>query len=182
MGISLLSVWAVVVGAGLVGFCVAFLAFTETMKAWVVSFPRNIVAGRMLAAIDMTLVTWLLLSEGFEWVDTHRQLIFIAAPISYFIIVFFMDELLAVRALGGLMLLIPFWILAAAFEHSALSRLLMTTFAYLVIVGGMVLVWSPHLFRRFTGRLLANKDAGKVFLLLVSVLGLAMIILGLTFF
>jgi hypothetical protein len=55
----------------------------------------------------------------------------------------------------------------------------MTCFAYLLVVAGMVLVWSPYLFHRFAKRVTAGKHAGHAFKLSGSLLGLAMIMLGL---
>lgn len=179
MEMSLLTVWAVVTGSALAACGFAFLAFPERMKSGILSFPRNVLAGRILAALDIALVAWLLLTEGFVWFDAHRQLVFIAAPAAFFVVIFFMDELLSVRALGGLFLLIPFWILKAAFLHPATSRLLMTIFAYLLVAAGMVLTWSPYLFRRFVNRAYAGAHIDYAIGLSGASLGLAMIIMGL---
>jgi len=177
--ISSLTVYAVVIGSVMLGFCLAWFSFPQTIKSWLAAFPRNAWAGRILAAIDVALVTFLLLSEGFAWVDAHRQLVFLAAPLAYLIVVFFMDELLAVRAFGGFLLLIPLWILKAAFMHPSSGKLLMTGFAYLLVVVGMALVWSPYLFRKFVVRANANARIGLVIVACGSVLGLAMIAMGL---
>lgn len=177
--ISSLTVYAVVIGSLMLGFCLAWFAFPQTIQKWLVTFPRNVWAGRVLAAVDIALIAQLLLSEGFSWVDAYRPLVFIAAPAAFVIIVIFMDEFLSVRALGGLFLLIPFWILKAAFMHPAAGKLLMTCFAYLLVAAGMVLVWSPYLFRFFLKRASAGAHIGYVIGLLGSSLGLAMIILGL---
>lgn len=177
--ISSLTVYAVVIGSVMLGFCLAWFSFPQTINAGLASFPRHVWAGRILAAIDIALVTYLLLSERFSWVDAHRQLLFITAPVAFLIVIFLMDEMLSVRALGGLFLLIPFWILKAAFLHPSPSRLLMTCFAYLLVVAGMALVWSPYLFRKFAARTNASVHNGIAIALAGSVLGLAMIVLGL---
>jgi hypothetical protein len=176
--ISSLTVYAVVIGSAMLAACLAKLVFPQTIQAWLAAFPRNIWAGRILAAIDVALVAWLLATQGFEWVDARRQLLYLAAPAAYLLIVFFMDELLSVRALGGLVLLIPFWILDAAFLHPMQSRLVMTAFAYLMVVVGMALVWSPYLFRKFMERLNAHAGLGFAGAVAGSLLGLAMIVLG----
>ena len=177
--ISPLTVYAVVIGSVMLGFCLAWFSFPQTMDAWLAAFPRNIWAGRVLAAIDIALVTFLLFSERFSWVDTHRQLVFLAAPAAFFIVIFLMDELLAVRALGGLFLLIPFWILKAAFEHPAAGKLLMTCFAYLLVVKGIVLVWSPYLYRKQLQRVNSSVPVRFASFLAGSLLGLVMIVMGL---
>lgn len=177
--ISSLTVYAVVIGSFILAFCLAWFSFPSTINAWLVAFPRNVWAGRVLAAVDIALIAQLLLSEGFAWVDARRPLVFIAAPAAFVILVIFMDEFLSVRALGGLFLLIPFWILKAAFMHPAPGKLLMTCFAYLLVVAGMVLVWSPYLFRRFVKRANAGEHIGYAIGLVGASLGVAMIIMGL---
>lgn len=177
--ISSLTVYAVVTGSVMLGFFLAWFTFPGTMQSWLAAFPRNIQAGRILAAIDIALVAYLLLSEKFAWVDAHRLLVFLAAPAAFLLVIFFMDELLAARALGGLFLLAPFWILKAAFEHPSSGRLLMTCFAYLLVVKGMVLVWSPYLFRKHLQLVNANNSLRFISLLAGSLLGLAMIVMGL---
>ena len=180
--ISGLTVYAVVIGSAMLGFCLAWFAFPRTIQAWLMAFPRHAWAGRILAAIDIALVTVLLLSEGFEWVDAHRQLLFIAAPAALLLVIFFMDELLAVRALGGLFLLIPFWILKAAFMHPAAGKLLMTCFAYLLVVKGIILVWSPYLYRKWLLRVNASAPLEFTSFLAGALLGLVMIVMGLVIY
>lgn len=177
--ISALAINAVISGSVLLGFCLVGALLPETIKTWALAFPRNIWAGRILTAVDLALVTWLLLTEGFSWVDEHRLFFLIAAPVAYIIIVIYMDELLSVRALGGLFLLLPYGILKAAFEHPAASKLLMTCFAYLLVVAGMALVWSPYLFRKYTTRAFIGAHVNPVIALTGSALGLAMIVMGL---
>ena len=59
----------------------------------------------------------------------------------------FVDEFLAVRALGILCLLAAEPLLDAAFLHPEASRLLVTVLAYLMIVAGLFWVTMPYLLR-----------------------------------
>lgn len=177
--ISSLTVYAVISGSLMLGFCLAWFTFPPAMNAWLAGFPRNVWAGRSLAAVDIALVLLLLLSEGFSWVNEYRPLVFIAAPAAFAIVIIFMDELLSVRALGGLFLLVPFWILKAAFMHPSPYKLLMTSFAYLLVVTGMVLVWSPYLFRKFVKLVNIGGHIGYAIGLTGTLLGAVMIFLGL---
>jgi len=176
---SELTVFAVVVGAVIIVLALAGMAFPERMKTWALSFPRSRVAGRILAAIDVILIAALLLTEGFAWVDAHSHLVYLAVPVSFFIVVYMLDELLAVRALGGFFLLIPFWILKAAFMHPSAAKLYMTVFAYLMAVAGMALVWSPYLFHKLTKHMIARPRLSQAAGFGALILGAAMIILGL---
>ena len=120
--------------------------------AWVGAFPRHVWAGRILAAVDILWSAWLLLQMGFAWVDAHQILVYVAVPAAYVLVILFVDDLLAARALGGFMLLVPLPILESAFVHPAASRLIMTSFAYLLVIFGIVLVWSPFKWRQWTER------------------------------
>ncbi|MBI2441334.1 MAG: hypothetical protein HYV35_08195 [Lentisphaerae bacterium] len=120
--------------------------------ALVKAFPRHVWSGRILAAADLIWAAWLVLQMGSAWVDAHRALVYVAMPVFYVLIIILMDDLLAARALGGLLLLVPLPILESAFVHPAASRLLMTTFAYMLVVLGLVLVWSPFKLRQWTER------------------------------
>jgi hypothetical protein len=59
----------------------------------------------------------------------------------------FVDEFLAVRALGILCLLAVEPLLDAAFLRYETSRLLVTVFAYLLVVAGLFWVTMPYLLR-----------------------------------
>ena len=65
----------------------------------------------------------------------------------FFLVVTFVDEFLAVRALGILFLLGAEPLLDAAFFQNETSRLLVTVFAYLLIVAGLFWVTMPYVFR-----------------------------------
>jgi hypothetical protein len=60
---------------------------------------------------------------------------------------FFVDEFLAVRALGILCLLAAEPLLDAAFLRYETSRLLVTVFAYLLIIAGLFWVAIPYVLR-----------------------------------
>ncbi|PYI95079.1 MAG: hypothetical protein DMF00_16610 [Verrucomicrobia bacterium] len=71
----------------------------------------------------------------------------IALPIGYLLVLRFVDEFLAVRALGILCLLAAEPLLDAAFLRYESSRLLITVFAYLLIVAGLFWVSIPYVLR-----------------------------------
>ena len=59
----------------------------------------------------------------------------------------YLDEMLASRSLGGLLLLIANPILYSARWHDSTWRLVMPVLAYVIVVIGMTLVLSPYRFR-----------------------------------
>jgi len=70
-----------------------------------------------------------------------------ALPIVYVLALRFVDEFLAVRALGILCLLAAEPLLDAAFLRHETSRLLVTVFAYVLIVAGLFWVAIPYVLR-----------------------------------
>ena len=83
-----------------------------------------------------------------SFIEEYRVVVYLGAPLIYMAAVFLMDELLSVRAFGAVLLLLPQPIIDAAFVCDYPSRLIMITFAYVLVIAGSILVWSPYLFRK----------------------------------
>mgnify|MGYP003694549017 CR=1 FL=1 len=75
---------------------------------------------------------WLLATIEMGEFSAFRRPLLIALPIGYVLVLRFVDEFLAVRALGILCLLAAEPLLDAAFLRYETSRLLVTVFAYLL--------------------------------------------------
>jgi hypothetical protein len=93
-----------------------------------------------------------------EFSSFRKPLLFIL-PVGFLLVLRFVDEFLAARALGILFLLGAEPLLDAAFFRNETSRLLVTVFAYILIVAGLFWVTMPYLLRdqinwsaRTTGR------------------------------
>ncbi|NLB55756.1 MAG: hypothetical protein GX811_08345 [Lentisphaerae bacterium] len=138
------------------------------------SFPRSKLPAYILTALALAWSVFAILDAHIEWIDASPGRIVVLAPILYLMIVYSMSELLAVRALGGIFMLAGRPLLSAAFPYETNVRLFVTVFAYVLVVFGMVLVWSPYMFRKLTDKLFKNK-------LRVSVTGWAMPVFGLVY-
>jgi hypothetical protein len=90
---------------------------------------------------------WLLATMEMGEFSSFRRPLLIILPIGFFLVLRFVDEFLAVRALGILFLLGAEPLLDAAFFRTETSRLLVTVFAYLLIVVGLFWVTMPYLLR-----------------------------------
>ena len=90
---------------------------------------------------------WLLATMEMGEFSTFRRPLLIALPIGYVLALRFVDELLAVRALGILCLLAAEPLLDAAFFRYETSRLLVTVFAYVLVIAGLFWVMMPYLLR-----------------------------------
>src|SRR2546421_11845579 len=110
-------------------------------------FPRSYVAGVILLTICLGWTFWLLATIQMGEFSSFRRPLLIALPIGYVLALRFVDEFLAVRALGILCLLAAEPLLDAAFLRYETSRLLVTVFAYLLIVAGLFWVTMPYLLR-----------------------------------
>src|SRR3977135_1573606 len=110
-------------------------------------FPRSRAAGITLLTVDLVWSFWLLATMEMGEFSSFRRPLLIALPIGYFLALRFVDEFLAVRALGILCLLAAEPLLDAAFFRYESSRLVLTVFAYLLIVAGIMWVTMPYLQR-----------------------------------
>jgi hypothetical protein len=111
------------------------------------TLPRSRVAGFVLFTIAFFWSFWLLATmEMGEFSGFRKPLLFIL-PVGFLLVLRYVDEFLAARALGILFLLAAEPLLDAAFFRSERSRLLVTVFAYLLIVAGLFWVTMPYLLR-----------------------------------
>lgn len=110
-------------------------------------FPRSRIAGVVLLTICLAWTMWLLVTIQMGEFAGFRRPLLIGLPVGYVLAIFFVDEFLAVRALGILCLLAAEPLLDAAFLRYETSRLLVTVFAYLLIIAGLFWVAIPYVLR-----------------------------------
>lgn len=117
------------------------------LSSWLVKLPRSRKLGIIILAVDAlwayVVISYMDLGEFF----TIRRGIQIAIPIAFFLVITYVDEFLAVRAIGVLFLLAACPILESAFLEQPLSRLLLPIFAYAIILKGLFWVGMPYLMR-----------------------------------
>lgn len=111
------------------------------------NLPRNRVAGFVLLTIAFFWSFWLLATMEMGEFTTFRKPLLFILPVGFLLVLRFVDEFLAARALGILFLLAAEPLLDAAFFRDETSRLLVTVFAYLLIVAGLIWVTMPYLLR-----------------------------------
>src|SRR5437588_4738917 len=110
-------------------------------------FPRSHIAGVVLLTISLLWTFWLLATIQMGEFAGFRRPLLIALPIGYVLVLRFVDEFLAVRALGILCLLAAEPLLDEAFLRYETRRLLVSVHAYLLIVAGLFWVAIPYLLR-----------------------------------
>jgi hypothetical protein len=144
-----LSLQAVGFAAGIVLVLIglAGLLRPRILKDFAKRLPRSPLAGIILLTIDLVWSFWLLSTMEMGEFASFRRPLLIALPIGYLLVLRFLEEFLAVRALGIFCLLVAEPLLDAAFFRYETSRLLVTVFAYLLIIAGLFWVTMPYLLR-----------------------------------
>jgi hypothetical protein len=164
-----LAATAAVVGAAVVGLGLPLAAAAPLCRAWLPRFPRSAPAGWILAAVDMVWVVAVVLHAPLGRFEPVKPYLYVAGPLAYAAMVLFMDEFLAARALGGLLLLIANPVLNVARWHDSPWRLVLTVIAYAWAVKGCILILSPYRCRDGIAWLTASearcRAAGAAFVL-----------------
>jgi uncharacterized protein YjeT (DUF2065 family) len=167
------------------GLYIFMVVRPEQFRQMLNAFPRSIWPGRILAAIDMIWVITVLHNAdfgGFNWIkgllvkalpaldalplgifNFLKDPVVLAGIAAYFLIIKYLDELLAPRALGGLMLLIANPILNAARWLDTPWRLVVVVVAYIIVIKGILLVLSPFKLRKYGEKLLNNDQKCRLF-------------------
>lgn len=138
---------ALIAGAALILLSAPGLIQPGFFQRLAKGFPRSRIAGIAILTIDLVWTFWLLATIEMGEFAPFRRPLLILLPIAYLLTVRFVDEFLAVRALGILCLLAAEPLLDAAFLRYEQSRLVLTVFAYLLIIAGLFWVTMPYLLR-----------------------------------
>jgi hypothetical protein len=136
-----------VAGLLLVLISVGALATGESARNFARRLPRSRIAGIILLTIDLLWTFWLLATMEMGEFATFRMPLLVALPIGFVLVIKFVDEFLASRALGILFLLAAEPLLDAAFLRYETSRLLVTVLAYIMIIAGLIWGTMPYTLR-----------------------------------
>jgi hypothetical protein len=116
-------------------------------QAWLNRLPRSQGAGIVLLTVVLVWSFWLLATMEMGEFSSFRRPLLIALPIGYLLVIRFVGEFLAVRALGILCLFAAEPLLEAAFFRYETSRLFLAVLAYILIIAGLFWVTMPYLLR-----------------------------------
>jgi len=177
--VSGLSIAALIIGALLLTGGVLSLAAPAAVRRGLAAFPRSIWPGRILAAVVLPWAAMALSQMHLGMFDAWKVHLYWLTPLAIVLCIVYLDELLSVRALGGLLLLAAGPILNVARWNPSDWRLIVTVIAYLWILLGLVFLLSPWWFRRIA-RFASKTDAALYIGGAVrTLLGLGLIILAL---
>lgn len=144
---NMLSTYGIGVGLFLLLVGLSGLIQPRGLHRFLLSFPRQRVSAILLTVVNVVWVTWLLIETPLGRFESWKMALYVLSPATLLAVVLFMDELLAPRMWGALLLLFAVPVLDAARWHPSPSRLLLTTIVYIWIVWAMLLMLSPYRFR-----------------------------------
>jgi hypothetical protein len=143
-----LAVTGLAIGAVLTALGAAVAAQPAVLDRIRAGFPRSRLAGGILAAAALAWAGYIVYHAPLGRFEALKPGLILAVPVAFLLVFFFMDELLAPRALGALLLLVATPVLESARWHPSSARLVVVVVAYAVVVKGMALVLNPYLLRK----------------------------------
>lgn len=149
---------AVLGGLGLLAGIV-LLRFPSALRAGVATFPRSKWPGWILTAFCLFWVSWVIRHAALGRFEALKPLIPVVAVLVFVAIVWFLDELLAPRALGGLLLLVANPMLNGVRWAGSAWTFVVALIAYAWVIAGCALMLHPWLFRRMAERFLRSDRA-----------------------
>ena len=171
-----------VLGILLLAIHVLALVRPEQTKGWLVQFPRSKPLGIGLLAVDSLWAFWLVSNMDLGEFSQYRTWLQIGVPIAFVLTLIFVDEFLAVRALGMLALLAAEPVLSAAFLRPEAARLLVVVLAYGWLTLGLFWVGMPYVLRDQIDWITKNGPRFRALTLAGLVYGLAVLACAVTVF
>jgi hypothetical protein len=153
----------------------------KTRKA-LLAFPRNMIAAHVLTLASVCWFAYHLIETDFGAYENLKVLVYIGVPFSFYMLIKYLDELLAVRALGSFILLLGVPILVALRLHDSNWRILVALVVYVFVVIAMYLVLAPYRFRQAAIYLMSNPKPRQALGVSCGVLGLVLVGLGVSVF
>ena len=152
--------WILVLLGGLGALAgLLLLRFPAAVRAGLAAFPRSKWPGWILTAACLFWVSWVIRHAALGRFEGLKPLIPVVAVLVFAGMVWLLDELLAPRALGGLLLLVANPILNGVRWTDSAWRFVPVLVAYAWVVAGCVLMLHPWSFRKLAERF-ASSDAG----------------------
>ncbi len=175
-----LMYWSLGIGAAHMALGYMACMWTERFRRLLDRFPRHVGAGRALSAFALLWAALIVRGTNLGRFEPLKPALFVAAPLTWGAVVWFMDELLAPRALGGLLLLLARPLLEAARLHPHPAARVASVLAYLWVAAGMTLVAAPWWFRRTAAWSARSPSRWRATAVSLLVTGAAFLILAFT--
>lgn len=177
-----LSGLCIVAGLVISALAVPLLVAPGAAKQGLSAFPRHRWAGGILAVLALAWAAWEVNDMPLGFVDAYKSWLWVVGPVVAVLVLVFMNELLAPRALGGLLMLCASPVLEVQRLHESAWTVVPAVIAYVWVVAGMILVLSPYRFRKTVEWCCATDTACRCTGLVGVVLGIFLAGLGVMVF
>jgi hypothetical protein len=148
----------IVIGLLLIASHAMALAVPAPTQTFLRTLPRSRMWGGVLLAVSAVWAFWLVRTMDLGEFQPLRFALTIAVPAGALLTWMFVEEFLAVRALGIVALLAAEPLLEAAYLRPEVSRLVLVCLAYAWILSGLFLVGMPYILRDLTTWLLLKQS------------------------
>ncbi len=173
-----LSTLTIIIGA-LAILMAAFGFFrADLLRAYIKGFPRSSYAGWILAGFCCLLGAREALAMNMGGLNSYKMYVYLLAPLVFIGSITCLKELLAPRALGGLLCLVAVPITKVAVFSGQPYFQIISALAYLWVVIGLIWFLAPWQFRQMHQRILENDILYYSALGLKALFGIAFILLG----
>lgn len=170
---------------GSIGAMIAAGTFTfaEKVHESYHRFYRSVWAGRILSTVSLAWAAWVMFEMPWEtpWgrCDHLKPLTFVVAPALIVAVPILLQDLLAARGLGGVLLLAAAPVLDAARCHVSPWSVVPVVVAYIMVIVGAVLVASPYRMYTLIKLLRDRVRLSRICAAVVFLAGVGMVYLGL---
>lgn len=137
----------IIVGVLLIAAHAFALVKPAAVQGWLRTFPRSRKWGLALVSVAATWFFFLVGKMDLGEFSNWRQVVLIATPIAWVLTWKYVDEFLAVRSLGMIVLLAAEPLLEAAFLRPEMSKIFLVGLVYVWIVFAMFWVGTPYTLR-----------------------------------
>ncbi|MGA1531167.1 MAG: hypothetical protein ACO398_10555 [Kiritimatiellia bacterium] len=126
------------------------------------AFPRHKNAGMILTVIALIWSALMINQMTLGELSKYKNLLYVLTPLALYLVMRYLEELLAPRALGGLLMLFPTVMTDAARWHDSSWRLVVVVVAYIMVILGIWLMLSPYKFRVWTSSLTKTPGRARI--------------------
>ncbi|MDP6630488.1 MAG: hypothetical protein QGH42_12450 [Kiritimatiellia bacterium] len=179
---SVLAKYAILMGAILAPLYGVMILAPHLAMLGLKRFPRSRIMGAVLSVIGFAWAGWLLHQTPMGRFEQYRAILYALLPVICILVNILNSELLAPRALGGIMMLVPAPLLAAARWHPSPWRYLVIVMAYILVLKGVALILSPYVFRRSGERIVKTESLCRAWGGFGMAMAILLIVLGITIY
>ncbi len=177
-----LSVLSVLLGTVVAAICLFGLLKPATFASLARQFPRSLTWGYFLVTVATVWFLYYLQLESVSDFAAYKPIMYIGFSALGALTCVFLSDFLAVRGLALVMLLLGKLMVDTARWADTSWHLVITTWAYVLIIAGMWFTVSPWRCRDFLNWITANQTRLRLSSGFPLVLCLLVIVLGLTVF